>query len=119
MAVAANSSLTPAEHDVVLREVVLGGPQGLVVSAQRAAAIAADEAGGVQPRGHVTLALQHGQAHEGLHAAHEGAARCQAVLVVQRGGFQGLADGRGQRCIHVGTPGQNADEISRDSSVAV
>ena len=31
----------------------------------------------------IALALQHGQAHQGLDAAHEGAARGQGVLVVQ------------------------------------
>ena len=36
------------EHDVLRREVLLGLPQRLVVAAERRAAVAADEAGGVQ-----------------------------------------------------------------------
>jgi hypothetical protein len=39
-------------------------------------------------------------AHQRLHAAHEGAAVVERVFVVQRDGFQGLADVLGQRCIH-------------------
>jgi len=88
------------EDDVLRREVRLGLPQRLVVAAERAAAVAADVARGVQPRGGVAHALQHRQPHQRLHAAHEGAAACQRVLVVERDGFQGLADGVGQRCVH-------------------
>ena len=90
------------EHDVLRRQVLLGLPQRLVVAAQRRAAVAADEAAGVQPGQGVALLLQHRQAHQRLHAAHEGATVFQAVLVVQRDGFQGLADGFGQRCVHGG-----------------
>ena len=81
-------------------QMLFGGPQRLVVGAQRGAPVAADETGRVQAGLGIALALQHGQAHEGLHAAHEGAAVIQAVLVVQRDGFQGLADVLGQRCVH-------------------
>ena len=88
------------EDDVVGFQVLLRRPQRLVVAAQRAAAVAADEAAGVQPGGQVALALQHRQAHQRLHAAHEGAAVVQAVLVVERGAFQRLADRLGQGCVH-------------------
>ena len=90
------------EHHVVRRQVFLRGPQRLVVAAQGAAAVAGHEAGGVQALLRVAHLLQHGQAHQGLRAAHEGPAAVQRVLVVQRGGFQGAADGVGQRCIHGG-----------------
>jgi hypothetical protein len=72
------------EHDVLRGEVLLGAPQRLVVAAQRRAAVAADEAGGVQAGQRVARALQHRQAHQRLHAAHEGAARLERVFVVQR-----------------------------------
>ena len=49
------------EHDVVLLEELLGAPQRLVEPAQRRAAVAGDEAGGVQPRREVALALHHRQ----------------------------------------------------------
>ena len=62
------------EHDVLGLQVLAGAPQGLVVIAQRRTTVTADEAGGVFALGGVALALQHGQAHQGLHAAHEGAA---------------------------------------------
>jgi hypothetical protein len=84
------------EDDVVFGQVLLGRPQRLVVGAQRAAPVAADEARRVQPRRRIALALQHGQAHQGLHAAHEGAAFAQGVFVFQRDGFERFADGVGQ-----------------------
>ena len=95
---------TRLEHDVVGVQVLFGGPQRLVVGAQRAAPVTADEARRVQPGSRVALALQHRQTHQRLHAAHEGAAMGQRVLVVQRGSFQGLADRFGQRGVHRGSP---------------
>src|SRR5258707_11943265 len=47
-------------------EVVLGLPERLVEAAQGGAAIARDEAGGVEARGGVALALHQREAHEGL-----------------------------------------------------
>ena len=88
------------EDDVLCREVLLRGPQRLVVAAERRAAVAADEARGVQPGERVALALQHRQTHQRLHAAHEGAARFDGVFVVQRHAFERLADRLGQRCVH-------------------
>jgi Transcriptional regulators len=85
---------------VVLGKVLLGRPQRLVVAAQRAAAVAADEAGSVQARGGVALALQHGQAHQRLHAAHEGAAFAERVFVVERSLFEGFADVVWQGGVH-------------------
>ena len=77
-------------------------PQRLVVAAERRAAVAADEAGGVQAEHRVALLLQHRQAHQRLHAAHEGAAVLEAVLVVERDALERLADRVGKRCIHRG-----------------
>ena len=57
-----------------------------VESGQRRAAVAGDEAGGVQPRTAVTLALQHRQPRECLHAGHEDRANLHAPAVVE-GGF--------------------------------
>ena len=75
------------ENNVIFGQVLFGSPQRLVVGTQRAAPVAADETGGVQAGGGVALALQHGQAHQRLHAAHEGAAVRQGVFVVQGDGF--------------------------------
>ena len=90
------------EDDVLRRQVLLGRPQRLVVTAQRAAAVAADEAGGVEPGGGIALALQHRQAHQRLDARHEGPAGRQGVFVIERHPLQGLADRLGQWCIHGG-----------------
>ena len=65
-------------------EVLLGLPQRLVEAAERRAAIAGDEAGGVEPGGEVALALQHGQADQRLDAGQEDAAGGGGVFVVQR-----------------------------------
>ena len=72
------------EFDVVGIEVLLRPEHALVDAAQRRAAIAGDETRGVQARGEVALALQHGQAHDGLGAGQENASGSQGVLVVQR-----------------------------------
>jgi len=88
------------KDDVVGRQVLLGRPQRLVIGAQRAATVAADEAGGVQTRRRIALALQHGQAHQGLHAAHEGAPVVEGVFVFQAYRLKGFADRLGQGGVH-------------------
>ena len=62
------------EVDVVLLDEALGLPQRLVEAAQRRAAIAGDEAGGVEAGGEVALALHHRQAHQRLRAGQVDAA---------------------------------------------
>ena len=89
------------EHDVLRLEVLAGFPQRLVVAAERRAAIAADEAGRVLAVLPIAQALQHRQLDEGLHAAHEGAAVIERVLVVERDRFEGLADVFGKGRVHV------------------
>ena len=88
------------EHDVLRRQMFFGRPQRLVVATERRAAVATDEAGGVQPHGRIALALQHRQAHQGLRATHESAPAGQAVFVVEGDEFQRFADGFGQGCVH-------------------
>jgi hypothetical protein len=88
------------EHDVLRGEVRLRLPQRLVVAAERRAAVAADEAGGVEAVHRIALLLQHRQADQRLHAAHEGATRFERVLVVERDGLEGPADRLGKRRIH-------------------
>ena len=56
------------EDDVVRVEVLAGRPQCEVVAAERAAAVAGDEAGGVVAGGTVAPSLQQRQAHQGLYA---------------------------------------------------
>jgi hypothetical protein len=75
------------EHDVLFLQELAGLPQRLVVAAERGAAVAADEAGGVLAGLLVAQALQHRQLHQGLDAAHEGAAVVEGVLVVERDGL--------------------------------
>jgi hypothetical protein len=52
--------------------------------AERAAAVAGNEAGGIQPGGKVALALQHRQADQRLGTGQKDAAGCGGVFVVQR-----------------------------------
>jgi hypothetical protein len=92
------------EDDVLRRQVGLRRPQRLVVAAERRAAVAADEAGGVQAEHGIALLLQHRQSDERLRAAHEGAAGLQAVLVVERNAFQRLSDRLGKGGVHGVTP---------------
>ncbi len=61
-----------------------GAPQGLVKPADRRAAVAGDEAAGVEAGGEIARALQHRQAHERLGAGHEGAAAIESVFIVER-----------------------------------
>ena len=107
-AVAASSSLTPGWNTMFCAaRCFLACPQRLVVAAERRAAVAADEAGGVEAGDRVALALQHRQAHQRLHAAHEGAARLERVLVVERDAFERLADGSGSGAFIVRHSGRN------------
>ena len=89
------------EHDVLLLQVGRGLLQRLVVTTQRRPPVTADKSGRVLAQQRIALALQHGQLDQGLHPAHEGAPVVQRVLVIQRDGFQGLADVLGQRRVHV------------------
>ena len=85
------------ELDVVRGEVLLRAPQRLVEAAQRRAAVAGDEAGGVQARAQVALALQQQQPDQRLRAGEEDAAALERVLVVERDlGERGGID----RCVH-------------------
>ena len=69
--------------DVRLGKKFFRTPQRKVERAQRRAAIAGDEAGGVQPGQHVALALQHQQAHQRLNAGHINAAGLELIFVVE------------------------------------
>ena len=69
--------------DVRLGKKFFRTPQRKVERAQRRAAIAGDEAGGVQPGQHVALALQHQQAHQRLHAGHVNAAGLELIFVIE------------------------------------
>lgn len=71
------------EVDVVFLEVLARVPQALVQAAQRRAAIAGDEAGGIESEGGVTLLLQHGQAGERLSAGQIEVTCGEAVFVIQ------------------------------------
>ena len=88
------------KHDVLRFQMFFGGPQRLVIAAQGRATVAADKACRVQPLLGITQALQHGQAHQRLHTAHEGAAALQGVFVIQRDVFQRLAHGIVQWGVH-------------------
>ena len=88
------------EVDVMLAQVILGLPQRLVVAAQGRAAVTADEAAGVLALAQIALALQHGQANQRLHAAHEGQPSLEGVFVVQRDGIERAQEVLGQWGIH-------------------
>jgi hypothetical protein len=62
------------KHDVLGLEVFLGLDQCLVIAAQRGTTVAADKAGRVLAELRIAHALQHGQAHQRLHATHKGGA---------------------------------------------
>jgi hypothetical protein len=89
-----------SEDDVLRCEVFLRLPQRLVVAAERRAAIAADKAAGVQAGERVALLLEHRQAHQRLHAAHQRASVVERVFVVEGNGLDRLANRLGKRCIH-------------------
>ncbi len=71
------------EVDVVILEEFPRLPELLVEAAERRAAIAGNEAAGVEAGFAVALALHHRQAHEGLRAGQEDASGFQGVLVVE------------------------------------
>jgi len=70
--------------DVVTLEELARPPQGLVVTAQRRAAIAGDEARGVEPGRFVAPALHQRQANQRLGAGDEDPTGFEGVLVVKR-----------------------------------
>ena len=72
------------EYDVVVLEELLGAPRFLVDAAERRAAVARDEAGGIQSRQEVPLALHDGQPYQGLGSAQVDAARRERVLILER-----------------------------------
>ena len=72
------------ESDVMLGEMLLGFPQAEIEIAERAAAVAGNEAGCIQSGGEIAFPLQHGQADQRLGAGQEDAAGGGGVLVVQR-----------------------------------
>jgi hypothetical protein len=82
------------ERDVGALEELARGPQRLVEAAERAAAVAGDEAAGVEPREPVALLLQDQKAHQRLDAGQVDAAALERVLVVERDVAQ-RGDGKG------------------------
>ena len=83
------------KHDVVFFQVLLRFGERLVVAAQRRAAIAGDEAGGVLAALGIGLPLQHRQAHQRLGAGHERSAVLQRVFIVEGNRFEQLGINRG------------------------
>ena len=71
------------ELDVVLFEVFAGGEKLLVVTAEGRAAIAGNEACGVQPHGAVAADLRHRQPHQRLNAGQENVAGPLGVFLVE------------------------------------
>ena len=92
---------TRLEHDVLRLQMFARAPQGLVVIAQWRATVAADKSCRVFSCQLVALTLQHGQTHQGLHAAHERTPLFERVFVVELNGFQGFAYVFGQGRVHV------------------
>ena len=86
------------EADVVLLQQRPGLPQGLVHHPQGRAAIAADEAGGIEAAGAVAPALLQEQAHQGLGAAEENPAAGAGQVVVEL--VRAVPVGRGHRSGH-------------------
>ena len=78
------------EAHVVLLEVLARLPEREVVGAERRAAVAGDEAGGVQARREVALALEQRQPHQRLHARQVDAPALPRVAVLELvGGVEG------------------------------
>ena len=71
------------EVDVVFLQVLARVPQALVQATQGRAAVAGDEAGGIESEGDITLLLQHGQAGERLSAGQIEVTSSEAVFVIQ------------------------------------
>ena len=83
-AVAARSSLRPGlEFDVVRRELTARAQELLVEAAERRAAIAGDEARGVEPGAAVALLLHQAEPDQRLVAGHEDPVLGQVVFVVE------------------------------------
>jgi len=74
------------EPDVGALEELARAPERLVDAAQRASAVAGDEASGVQARELVALLLQDQQPDDRLRAGEEDAAAVERVLVVEGDG---------------------------------
>src|ERR1700674_1515137 len=89
------------ELDVRLGKKRLRAPQRKVERSERRAAIAGDEAGGIQSGQHVALALQHQEAHQRLNAGHINAAGLELIFVVESDVAQRMraAGRRGHRTI--------------------
>ena len=77
------------EVDLVVLQELPRPRQRLVEAAERRAAIAGDEAGGVQPGRLVALPLHHRQPHQRLGAGQIDAAGFKGVFVVERDGGKG------------------------------
>ena len=73
-----------AELDVLGFELLARVPHLDIDLTERRAAIAGDEAGGVEAGGEIELALQHGQAHQSLRAREVEAGGVELVFVVER-----------------------------------
>ncbi|MGY4351204.1 hypothetical protein ACVWXM_007697 [Bradyrhizobium sp. GM7.3] len=71
------------EFDVVLLEMLARGEELLVIAAERRAAIAGDEAGGVQSRGTVAPDLGHRQADQSLNAGRENMSGVLGVFLIE------------------------------------
>src|SRR5579859_3333947 len=71
------------ELDVVPVEVLAGGEKLLVVAAKRRTAIAADEAGGVEPAGAVAPDLRHRQADQCLYTCQKDVAGPLRVFLIE------------------------------------
>jgi len=88
------------EPDVMLFEVFLRAPRGLVDRAKGAASVAGNESRGVQAGDRVALPLQHRQSQQRLRAAHVGASAFERPAVVEGDFGQSAPDGFGQRGVH-------------------
>jgi hypothetical protein len=82
---------TGLEMDVVTIQPGARLPHGLIDAAEGGAAVAGNEARGVQPALAVSLMLQNGKAHQRLDARHISAGLVQGVLVVEAHRLQCLA----------------------------
>src|SRR6202000_2287098 len=71
------------EFDVVLFEVLAGGEQLLVVATERGAAIAGNEAGGVEPGGAIAADLRHRQPHQRLDPGQEHVTRSLGGFLIE------------------------------------
>src|SRR4051794_13922276 len=91
------------EADVVTLEMRPRAPQRLVEAAERRAAIAGDEAGGVDAGARVALALQHHEPDKRLRTGEKHAPALERVLVVEGSGGEGGTVNGGVHADPVGT----------------